>query len=82
VHGSAGANLVFARPGANVLHVFPDCVSYFVSHGIGTAAVAANYAYIFGPSFQRSIRYHNNPWVISPDRLIQAVCRLEQEISH
>jgi capsular polysaccharide biosynthesis protein len=79
IHGSAGANLIFVKPGANVLHVFPDCVSFFVSHGIGTAAVGAKYGYLFGPSFQRSIRYHNNPWLVSPERTANAIKRLETQ---
>ncbi len=73
VHGSAGANLVFSSPQAKVLHIFPDCVHYFVSHGIGTAVAGCDYGYVFGPSFQRKLRHHNNPWMISPDRVLQAL---------
>ncbi len=76
VHGSAGANLLFASAHAIVLHIFPDCVDYFVSHGIGTAVAGCKYGYVFGPSFQRRLRHHNNPWLISPDRVLAALQRL------
>ena len=73
VHGSAGANLLFCREGANVLHLFPDCVHYFLTHGVGTAVAGANYGYVYGPSFQRRLRFHNNPWLLSTTRVSEAM---------
>jgi capsular polysaccharide biosynthesis protein len=76
VHGSAGANLLFASPATKVLHLFPDCVHYFYTHGIGTSIAGAPYAYLYGLSFERKLRYHNNPWLLSANRVLGAVDRL------
>ncbi len=76
VHGSAGANLLFASPATKVLHLFPDCVHYFHTHGIGTSIAGASYAYLYGSSFERRIRYHNNPWSLSADRVVRCLERL------
>ncbi len=78
LHGSAGANLVFAGAEAKILHVFPDVTYFFVSHGIGAAVTGARQAYLFGPSFQRRAKYHNSPWLVSPDRILSAIRRLEE----
>lgn len=69
VHGSAGANLLFASPATRVLHLFPECVHYFHTHGIGCSVAGAPYAYLYGASFDRALRYHNNPWLLSPERV-------------
>jgi capsular polysaccharide biosynthesis protein len=78
VHGSAGANLVFCAERARVLHLFPDCVHYFYTHGVGTAVAGADYGYVFGPSFERSNRLHNNPWVLSPGKIKQALALFDR----
>ena len=76
VHGSAGANMLLCPPEARVLHLFPDCVWYFYTHGLGNAVAGSTYAYTYGVSFQRALRYHNNPWLLSPKRVLEDVARL------
>ncbi len=76
VHGSAGANMLLCQPHARVLHLFPDCVWYFYAHGLANAVAGSAYAYTYGVSFQRALRYHNNPWVLSPERVLDDVARL------
>jgi len=77
VHGSAGANLVFCNKDARVLHLFPDCVHYFYTHGVATGIAEAAYGYVFGPSFERSSRLHLNPWVLSPGKVRAARRRFD-----
>lgn len=76
IHGSAGANLLFCNPAARVLHLFPDSVYFFHTHGLATAIAGADYGYAFGPSFARGTRAHNNAWLLAPERLTEGLKRL------
>ena len=76
VHGSAGANLLFCNSDARVLHLFMDSVYFFLTHGLAAAIAGADYGYVFGPSFARGTRAHNNAWLLTPQRLHQAMKKL------
>jgi capsular polysaccharide biosynthesis protein len=79
VHGSGGANLIFCNENAKVLILCPDTLHYFLSHGVGVALSKAKFGYIFGPSFHRDSRAHNNPWLVSPSVIKNALREISLE---
>ena len=70
VHGSGGANVLFANPNSRFLHIHPDCVGSFRTHGRVSGLLGNEYAYVLGTSFHRPARAHNNPWIVDPQDVL------------
>ncbi len=76
IHGSGGANLLFANHEMKCVHLHPDCVGTFRAHGRINAVLGNEYSYVFGSSFARKERLHNNPWYVREESFRTAMHEL------
>jgi len=73
VHGSAGANVLFGHRDMKIIHLHPNCVATFRNHGRVNLILGHDTHYVYGVSYMRPVRIHNNPWFVSASRLDEAL---------